>query len=314
MNQFSITSWRVIKAGIQNLLRNATLSIAAVAVMTITLTAILFLFVVNTTFDHTVKQITSKIDISIYLQDSVSSSQTSSLINQLKDLSEVQSVQYISKAEALTLYEQQNQGNVNLEKAIQETNNPLPATVIVKPVSPSELGQIKALLNKPAILTLQSDPSSYSGALETSINKIARTTVVFREIGISGIIVFAIVSILIIFNTIRMTIFNRRDELTIMRLLGASNWYIRGPYVIESVFYGIISGLLSILIVNTIFFTISNAFQANSLGLLDIGYATQYFKKYFWIILLIQIVLGILIGAVSSVLATRRYLKFKTSK
>lgn len=314
MNHSLTTLWRVIKAGTQNLIRNVTLSIAAVAVMTITLTAVLFLFVVNTTFEHTVKGITSKIDISVYLQDSVSHAQTNSLIGELEKLPEVTSVQYISKAEALKLYEQQNQGNVSLENAIKETNNPLPATIIIKPVNPSQLGQIKGVLNEPSVLALQSDPSSYSGALETSINKIARTTVVFREIGITGIIVFAIVSILIIFNTIRMTIFNRRDELTIMRLLGASTWYVRGPYVIESVFYGVISGLLSILIVNTIFFTISNSFQANSLGLLDINYATTYFKKYFWIILIIQIGLGILIGAASSVFATRRYLKFKTSK
>lgn len=314
MSSFLITLWRVIKAGIQNLVRNVTLAIAAIAVMSITLTTVMFLFIVNATFDNTVKQITSKIDISVYLQDSVTTAQTDKLIGQIKGLSEVQSVQYISKQKALELYEQQNSGNTTLQSAIQETNNPLPATIIIKPNSPSQLEQIKHLLNEPSVLALQSDPSSYSGELETAINKIARTTVVFREIGITGIIVFALVSILIIFNTIRMAIFNRRDELTIMRLLGASTWYIRGPYVFESIIYGIISALISVFVVNTIFFTISNAFQANSLGLLDIGYATQFFKDNFWIILLIQLALGILIGAVSSALATRRYLKFKTSK
>jgi len=313
MTHFLINLWRITKTGLQNVLRNATLAVAAVAVMTITLTTILFLFIFNTTFNNTVHQITSKIDISIYLSDNITDAQRISLINQLKGLSEVQSVQYISKQEALILYVKENQGNTALENAIQQTANPLPATIIVKPNDPSKLDQVKAVINKPANLALQSDPTSYSGGLESAINKIARTAVVFREIGITGVIVFAVVSILIIFNTIRMAIFNRRDELTVMRLVGASTWYIRGPYVVESTAYGIISALLSILIVNTIFFTIANSFQANSLGLLNISYTTQYFHRYFWLILLSQLGLGILIGAVSSTLATRRYLKFKTA-
>ncbi|HUD06546.1 MAG TPA: permease-like cell division protein FtsX [Candidatus Saccharimonadales bacterium] len=309
-----ITLWRVIKSGTQNVLRNATLAVAAIAVMTITLTTVLFLYIVNITFDNTIHQINAKIDISIYLNDQVTDTQTNNLIVQLKHTGEVQSVQYISKSQALALYIQQNSGNSQLQSAIAETNNPLPATVIVKPINPSDLGQIKNLLNEPQILVLQSDPSSYSGSLKTAIDRIAKTTTVFREIGIIGTVVFAVVSMLIIFNTIRIAIFNRRDELTIMRLLGASNWFIRGPYIVESTLYGIISALVSMLIVNSIFYTVSNSFQANSLGLLNLGYATSYFRRNLIWILLIQLGLGILIGAVSSLIATRRYLKFKTRK
>jgi cell division transport system permease protein len=135
-----------------------------------------------------------------------------------------------------------------------------------------------------------------------------------REAGLVSIVVFAAVSVLIIFNTIRMTIFNRRDELQIMRLLGASTWYIRGPFVIENVIYGLLSAGISLLVVDILFTTVSNSLQASSFGLLDISYANYYFRHYFWFILLIQFGLGILIGAVSSIVATRRYLKFKTSK
>jgi cell division transport system permease protein len=109
-----------------------------------------------------------------------------------------------------------------------------------------------------------------------------------------------------------MAIFNRREELTIMRLLGATTWYIRGPFVVETVVYGILSAIISVLIINALFVAASSALQASSLGLLDINYSAEYFRSNLWLLLTMQLVLGILIGAVSSIIATRRYLKFKT--
>lgn len=313
MNRF-LTLIRVIKGGIQNFLRNITLAVAAMAVITITLTTVLLLVIANATLNSTIKQINNKINISIYLNDSITDQQKNNLIDGLQHLGEVQSVVYISKSEALALYEAQNQGNSSIESAVAQTNNPLPATINVTPKNPSQLAQIKAYLNKPNIVALQSDPSSYSGALKVAIDKIGKTTMLLREAGLVSIVVFAAVSVLIIFNTIRMTIFNRRDELQIMRLLGASTWYIRGPFVIENVIYGLLSAGISLLVVDILFTTVSNSLQASSFGLLDISYANYYFRHYFWFILLIQFGLGILIGAVSSIVATRRYLKFKTSK
>ena len=88
---------------------------------------------------------------------------------------------------------------------------------------------------------MQSDPTSYSGDRKAAVDKITSATHFFEEAGIAGIVVFVVISMLIIFNTIRMTIFNRRDELVIMRLLGASPWYIRGPFVVETVLYGAVA-------------------------------------------------------------------------
>jgi cell division transport system permease protein len=123
-----------------------------------------------------------------------------------------------------------------------------------------------------------------------------------------------VISVLIIFNTIQMAIFNRRDELQIMRLLGASTWFIRGPFVVESIIYGILSAIVSLLIINGVFVTASSSLQATSFGLLDISYSQAFFEQYYWRLLTIQLALGIFIGAASSVIATRRYLKFKTPK
>ena len=97
-----------------------------------------------------------------------------------------------------------------------------------------------------------------------------------------------------------------------MRLLGASTWYIRGPFVVESIIYGIISALISIFFIRSMFVAAHSTLEATSLGLLDINYSAEYFNKHFWTLLLLQLGVGILIGAVSSVVATQRYLKFKS--
>ena len=111
-----------------------------------------------------------------------------------------------------------------------------------------------------------------------------------------------------------MAIFNRRDELQIMRLLGASTSFIRGPFVVESIIYGILSGICSVLIINAIFITSAETLAGGSFNLFDIGYAQEYFQSHYWWLLTMQLMLGIFIGAASSIIATRRYLKFKTPK
>lgn len=309
-----ITLIRIIKAGAQNFIRNATLAIAAVAVMTITLTIVLFSLIANSTLTNTIQQITDKIDVSVFLKDTVTVEQKDKLLADIKATDNVKSVEYLSKEEILKQQQQPTDNNLDLQLALAQIENPFPATIHIKPVDPNKLQSIQTFLEKPEIKELQSNKTSYSGDKKTALDNITKSTQFLRQAGLVGVIVFAVVSILIIFNTIRMAIFNRRDELQIMRLLGASTLYIRGPFVVETIIYGIVSAVISITLVNTLFAVSASAFAASSLGLLDIKYASGFFRDNFWLILASQLGLGILIGAVSSTIATRRYLKFKTSK
>lgn len=308
-NRRIITFERIVKNGIVGFGRNVWLAIAAIAMMTITLTILLFAVVANATFSHTIDEITSRIDVSVYLKDSVTEEEKNNLISQLEGLDNVASVSYTSKAEALRLYREQNINNPELLTAISETSNPLPASITIKPHDANNLDSIKAFLDRPEITALQSDPTSYSGDRKAAIDKITSATRFFQQAGIIGIIIFTVVSMLIIFNTIRMAIFNRRDELVIMRLLGASTAYIRGPFVVETVLYGIIAGIISTSICAALFVIASSTLEASSLGLLDINYSGTYFSDNIWIIAALQIAIGILIGGASSAIATRRYLK-----
>jgi cell division transport system permease protein len=308
-----ITLWRIIHTGIVNVIRNISLAVAAIAVMVVTLTIVLFSVITNATFENTIQQITNKISVSVYLQDSTTDAQAKQLVKQLQSHKEIQRVVYLDKDAALKNYVEQNKSNQNLITAAAQAGNPIPPTIQVYPRDLNEIQAIKNILTTPANRKLQTPESpSYNGDRKEAIDNITHATNVLRKIGIVTVAVFAVICALIIFNTIQMAIFNRRSEIQIMRLLGASTSYIRGPFVVESAIYGILAAIFSVLIVNSVFLASSGALQASSLGLLDIHYANEYFGEHFWQLLLMQIAIGIIIGTVSSVIATRRYLKFKS--
>ena len=307
---------RIIKSGLVNLFRNISLSAAAIAVMMITLTIILFSVLANVTFQNTIAQINSEISISVWLNDSVTTQQINTEIASLRKLPNVKSVSYISKIQALAIYKSEQPNNAQLQQEVTETNNPLPASSEIKPIDSTKIQTIENFLKKPVTVALE-DPqfgNSYGGDQKVAIDKIAHATSILREAGLIAIVVFAAVSVLIIFNTIRMAIFNRRDEIRTMRLLGARTWYIRGPFVVESMCYGIFAAIIASLLVDAVFIGSSSALEASSLGLLDINYSHTYFVHHFWILLTLELSIGIIIGAVSSVIATRKYLTFKTAR
>lgn len=317
MNQKShmfVSLERIVKTGFINFFRNISLSIAATAVMVVTLTIVLFSIIANATFNNTIKQINDKIDVSVYLKDTVTENQRNKFIDDLKSLSNVKSVNYISKEDALKQYRKDNQDNLDLLLAISQTDNPLPATIKIKPNDPAYINDIKNVIESNENKKLQSDKTSYSGDRKEAIDKITTATAFFRKAVTIGVIVFAVISMLIIFNTIQMAIFNRRDEITIMRLLGASTWYIKGPFIFETMLYGIVAAVISVVLTNSLFVVQSHAFDASTLGLLDIKFANAYFAENFWMFLSIQLIAGMAIGAFSSYIATKKYLKFHQTK
>lgn len=282
------------------------------AVMAVTLTIVLFSLIANATFENTIQDITDKISVSAYLQDSTTDRQAKQLVAALEKQPTVDHVVYLNKQQATQVYISQNQNNQELVAAVTQADNPIPATVQVYPRDLNEVPRIKDFLVQPEYKQLQiEDSPSYNDKRKEAIDNIAHATNVLRKIGVIGVAVFALTCVLTIFNTIQMAIFNRRDEITIMRLLGASTSYIRGPFVVESAIYGLLSAVFSVVIVNSAFLASSSTLQASSLGLLDINYANQYFDSHFFQLLTLQIAVGIIIGTVSSVIATRRYLKFK---
>lgn len=298
--------WRVMQAGGRNFMRNAWLSTAATAVMTVTLTIIVISFISNSALTSTIKGVTDKIDVSIYLKDGITQAQTDTFKAKLAADANVQSVRYVSKSDALALYRSQNKNDQRLLTAVSEADNPLPASFQVKSRDPKKLDTITSIVDQPDNKALldPTSPPSYSGDRKTTIDRIVRFSNFFRTTGLIASAIFVIISTLIIFNTIRMAIFTRRDEIEIMKLVGATKWFIRGPFVFEATLYGIVAAAITV----TVFYILLLS-SGPKVGPIDLSTTLAFFRHNPLIVAGGELVIGIFIGAFSSLMAMSRYLK-----
>ncbi len=302
-----ITLWRIIQSGVRNFLRNAWLSTAATAVMIITLTMILISYISNVTLVATLKGFVNKIDVSVYLKDTVTPDQVRDLQNRVLGQPNVLSVKYISKADALAIYRQQNQYDKSLLNAISEADNPLPQSLQVKAKDPNKLDPIVAFFGADDIKPLLQDKNavSYSGERKKAVDRIVGFINFMKRAGLTMSLVFTVISVLIIFNTIRMTIFTRREEIEIMKLVGATKWFIRGPFLFEAALYGIVAAIIATGVVYALIVA-----AGPKLGsYVDINSAMAIFKHYPVLVILAETGVGLAIGTASSMLAMTRYLK-----
>lgn len=298
---------RIAKTGIHNFVRNAWLSTAATAVMSVTLTLVAVSYIANVALTSTIQGVVDKIDVSIFLKDSATQEQTDAFRAKLESLENVDGVKYVSKSDALAEYRRQNADNPKLLEAVTETDNPLPASLQVKAKDPNQLQPITDLANQEDVKPLLADRDaiSYSGDRKATIDRIIQTSNFFKLLGIVASIIFVIISTLIIFNTIRMAIFTRREEIEIMKLVGATNWFIRGPFIFEAALYGIIAAVVASIFIYTVIIS-----GTPKLGnYIETGSITSFLRENVALVVAAELVLGIFIGTASSLVALKRYLK-----
>jgi cell division transport system permease protein len=302
-----ITFWRITQAGLRNFLRNSWLSVAATAVMMVTLVLMTFSYISNSALTSTIKSVTDKIDVSVYLKSTVTPDQVDDFKHSLLANSNVVSVDYISRAQALAAYRDLHKNNQQLLQALDIAGDALPASIQVKARDPKKLNQIADVINQPTNRALQDPnaPPSYSGNRKTTIDRIIHFSNFFQKTSLIASVIFVVISIMIIFNTIRMAIYTRREEIEIMKLVGATPWFIRGPFLVEASLYGVIAAILALLFCYGLLLG-----GAAKLGnYIDITSTLRLFRHYPVVVVLAEVVAGILIGATSSLLAMVRYLK-----
>lgn len=308
MHRQWITFLRICAYGLRNFSRNAWLTTAAAAVMTITLLIISTTLIARMVFTDTIQQIRQKIDVAVYLKDDVTDDDLQRFISQIKKVPIVTSVEYISKAQALQIFQQQNKTELVQLQALAQISdtNPLPASLKIKVKDPNKIDDLTKVIYSDQNKPLLGQQPSNANAQKDAINHIAVVTQFLETAGIVSAVIFVIISVLIIFNTIRMAIFNRRDEIEIMKLIGAEKFFIRGPFIVEAALYGVLAALLSIALIYALLLT-----KASYLSSQDISVdgTIQLFKQWPVVIVLGQMLMGVVIGVFSSLLAMRRYLK-----
>lgn len=308
MRRSMTTLLRILRYGLDNFRRNAWLTTAATVVMTITLLIIMTTVFARFVFNDTIDQVRQKIDVSVYLRDEATASQIQTFVEKIKKVSVVSSVSYVSKEQARSSFESQNKTDTEQLQALAELgeDNPFPASLRIKTKDPNKLEELNAVINSNKNLLDQSHPTSYSGERKDAIDKIATVSQFLETAGLVAAAIFVIISIMIVFNTIRMAIFNRRDEIEMMKLIGAEKFFIRGPFIVEAAMYGVLAGIISVILMYGVVIVRAHELSQYEIAIND---TVQFFQTWPVLIVLGQMLIGILIGIFSAQLAIRRYLK-----
>ncbi|MEI8072506.1 MAG: permease-like cell division protein FtsX [Candidatus Saccharibacteria bacterium] len=301
------TFGRVWRTGFKNIFRNAWLSSAATAIMVVTILVLTF-FAFSTVFVRTqLAQVRSKIDLSLFINDDATQNQIQTLQSKIGTIPNVTSVNFVSKTDALDRLKNSSSEGAKLAQSAQDIGNPLPASFEVKLSNIDNISATNSSIKGLTEASIVTDSSydnrddSRKGVVENII-KISNSV---SKIGAVLSILFLVISLLIIFNTIRMAIFTRREEVEIMKLVGATKWFIRGPFLVEGALYGILAAIISLAVTIPLTRTISS-FLTDKLGA---GPTLQYFSSHFLLLSGGMFAVGILIGVISSWLALIRYLK-----
>jgi cell division transport system permease protein len=308
-----INAKRVFAAGLKSFFRNAWLSVAATIVMTITLISILVTSFASYTLNNTVETFTAKIDVSIFFKTEASKDEIDQFSNDLRNNQElgVREVTYISKEAARKGFEEQNKDDIKTLQAIAQTKDAFPASIRVKTLDTDNLEKVVEVAREQQYSSFVDKDSYKDDAKRTAVDRLGNIAKFLRTGGLVASIVFGAISILVVFNTIRMTIFNRKDEIEIMQLIGASKWFIRGPFLVEASIYGVIAATLSLS-----FFYFAVLGQAPKLGsyVEEIQPTIDQFREWSLPIMGIMMLSGIIIGSFSAYLAIRKHLRLNHTK
>lgn len=299
---------RVVRAGFINFWRNGFVSLASLLVMVITLFVIGSVIFTNVMLNASLNQIKDKVDINVYFVTSAQEDDVLSIQKSLQTLPEVKQVTYTSREQALADFKVRHQNDEFTLQALDELqDNPLGATLNIKAKEPSQYQSIVDFLGSKSTNadgTPIIDKVNYNQN-KTAIDTLTRLIDSAQRIGLVLTVLFIAVSIVITFNTIRLAIYSSREEISIMRLVGASSKYVRGPFVIVGIMYGAISAIITLVLFYPITYYLGRTTQNFFGGVNLYGYYLHNIAQIF----LVLLGAGMVIGAVSSFLAVRRYLR-----
>lgn len=302
------TTKRVARYGFIGFLRNGFVSFSAVLVMTITLFVIAALLIGNAALTATLKDLTNQVEVTVYFTPDATQDQVQSVQTDVQALPEVASVTYVSADQALANFQARHANDQLTLQALDElTGNPLGASLEVRAKDPSQYSAIAQYLETEQTQGAEGpviEKVDYQQN-ETAISRLTAIIGTSKEIGIVIAIVLGLASVLIAFNTIRLAIYTSRDEIAVMNLVGATHWYVRGPFIIAGVLYGVLSGAVVLLLL----YPITAALGPGSQAFLGSFNVFSYFVGSFAFLFLVIMGSGICLGALSSYLAIRRYLR-----
>lgn len=284
--------------------RNGWLSAATILVMMLTLFVIGGLLLTSVIANTILGDLENKIDISVAFKHGAGERAILAVKSEVETLSSVKEVEYVSPEEALANFKEKHKNDPAVLASLEELGdeNPLPATINIKAKNPSDFSQIADFLTK----------KNYAGVEKINyfenqkvIDRLSAVVRGVRSLGVAIVLVLGFVAVLVAFNTVRLAIYTSREEINIMKLVGATNWYIRGPFMIEGILHGGIAAIITSLFFFPMIWFLSPRIAIFLPDINLFGYFASNFFEFFAILLVIAVILGV--G--SSLIAIRRYLK-----
>jgi len=295
---------RVIKFASQDFIRNFWLSIVTLTILILALLSVNLLIIFNLVANSAVDSVESKIDINVYFKPDIDEEQVQNVQRYLQSLINVKDVEYISKEQALINFQKRHEDNPKIIESLQEIDeNPLGASLIIKAKSTDDY---------PVILENLEDPQ-YDNLIESKDFDdhrlvIARITNITTKVNVGVIVValvFTLISLLIISNAIKMAIYTHREEIVAMKLVGATNWFVRAPFL----FQGVIFALLSVVVTVAIIYPLMGLVQPYIGMILENDFnLINYFNQNFLMIFGLEFLGAIIINLLSSFWAVNKYL------
>lgn len=304
---------RVFRAGFLSFWRNGFVTLSSVLMMTITLFTLGIVLFTGFILSTTLSNLRDKADISVYFTPDAPEDQILSLQHSLEALPEVSTVTYYTSEQELASFRDRHQNDQLTLQALEELgNNPLGAVLEVRAREISQYDSIAQYLKGQEALGGDSPVSSiidrvnyFDDTQREAIQKLASITSSAERLGFVIIAILALTTIMISFNTVRLAIYTSRDEISVMQLVGAARGYVRAPFMVQAVLYGLFAGLVTLLL----FYPLTYWLGATTSGFFGGINVFSFYLSHFALLFLVFVGSGMFLGAVASFLAVRRYLR-----
>lgn len=299
---------RIVRSGFVGFWRNAFVSLAAIFVMTIALFVIGSTMMVSKLLDVTLDNVQDKVDINVYFVPDADQQAIDTLQISLESLPDVDQVVFTSREQALANFSERYKNNDTVMQGLEELgDNPLGASLSIRAKETSQYEGINRFLEEQRSIEDPAQPLIDEINFPKNKDAIDRLTAIIKAVDNSTfvtLIILIVAAVAITFNTVRLAIYTAREEISVMRLVGASNMFIRGPFMLQGIMYGLVSGVLAILIMYPILLWLGpeteTFFEFNIFS---------YFVNDFSRLFLTVVGLGVVLGMTSSLLAVARYLR-----
>ncbi len=296
-----------MRAGYTSFKRGGTVTFASVLTLVITLSLINFIVLMNVAVNSTVEMVKDKVDVIVYFVPSANEKKVLDLKDTIADLAQVKDVTYVSRADALAEFQKKHENDYVELQALNETpDNPFGAELKIVANSVADYDIVANYLKNDVM-----QKQGYDNLIEkinyaenkVIIDKLSHVIDNTRIVVAILLILFALVAIIITHNTVRLTIYTAREEIAVMRLVGGSRSYVRGPFMVQAVISGVLAAIITTVLFMPILYYASGA--ATFFGIDFFA----YYLRHLYIIVPTLLGSGIVLGIISSLIATRKYLK-----